>query len=424
MTENTLVVLLSTLVLFVSAMVYIAPLRKRERWQFWMAPMFVVFALGMNQSFALDGFVWYANQAVLYLCVVAMVNRCTKLSLAADFYCGVWILVSGGVIHELWMGLLLWQKWPREMWVYLLSLAAFSALCFFGIYKTIARWMPQGDLYQIGPRQLGSAWLLGGLCVGVSQYFLVPQPQELNHALFYLMIQCYCITLLYLQTELFKKSQMEQDLEVMYMLYSREQQQYAAACQNLRALEAKYAQVEQAVARMPQGGPEEKRPEEYGRFFDSMVRMHTGNHVLDVVLTEKAMLGELHQVQLSCVADGKLLDFMDVVDIYAIFSNALDNAIEAVQTLQEKNHRLIDVLVHSSQNFLVINISNPLASSLEFEEGLPVTTKKRSRVHGFGLKVLRYAVERYDGMFTVETGGGRFTLKVLIPMRSLEKKKK
>ncbi|MFR7377939.1 MAG: GHKL domain-containing protein [Oliverpabstia sp.] len=42
-----------------------------------------------------------------------------------------------------------------------------------------------------------------------------------------------------------------------------------------------------------------------------------------------------NHIQITCVADGKLLDFIHVTDLCSIFGNALDNAIEHVIMIPE-----------------------------------------------------------------------------------------
>lgn len=51
------------------------------------------------------------------------------------------------------------------------------------------------------------------------------------------------------------------------------------------------------------------------------------------------------------VADGTLLDFMDIMDICSIFGNALDNAIECELKIADKEKRLIHVTVSQQKNF-------------------------------------------------------------------------
>lgn len=64
------------------------------------------------------------------------------------------------------------------------------------------------------------------------------------------------------------------------------------------------------------------------------VSLQTGNRALDVVLMEKGLFCKNHEIQWSCMVDGSRMNFMKAEDIYGIFGNALDNAIEAVSRLR------------------------------------------------------------------------------------------
>lgn len=426
MRETSILLLLSTLVLFGAATIYILPLRKRDKWLWWMPVMFLLNLACMALNNSRDGMSWALGQLLQYGCLVLTVNRCTKLSIAADCYCAVWILVTGEAVHELWMSLRAFTPaLHATVGAQVVSMLVFTAACYVVISLTAARWMPDGDIYQIGPRQLISALLLGGLCVILSRYFLLPQEIHFGKALVYMLCQLYCISLLYLQTELFKKSKLEKDLEALNFLYSREAQQYAAARQNVQAVTRKCEELEQMITRMQQYLPDNACPETQSSIDDALracdTNIKSGNGVLDIVLTEKILLAEAYGIQVSCVADGKLLNFMEVVDIYALFSNALDNAIEAVRKLPDKDHRIIDVLIHENQNFLVINISNPMKESQQPDGEFPGPSRGRASLRGYGLRVLFHAVEKYHGIFHIEKRGGFFTLKVLIPLAQKEK---
>ena len=142
----------------------------------------------------------------------------------------------------------------------------------------------------------------------------------------------------------------------------------------------------------------------------------TGNEVLDTVLTEKSLFCEASGIQANCVADGHLLDFMDPVDLYTIFGNALDNAIESVSAIEDRTRRIIDVQVFSEKQMLVIQIINPIGQELTFDaEGLPVSTKEPNGYHGFGLRSIRHTAEKYGGFMTVKAEDGVFYLRLLLP---------
>lgn len=68
------------------------------------------------------------------------------------------------------------------------------------------------------------------------------------------------------------------------------------------------------------------------------------------------------------MADGAKLDFMKVEDIYAIFGNALDNAIRAVLELEDEMKRVISVKIVIQNSILMIQIQNYYSGKLRFEK--------------------------------------------------------
>lgn len=143
----------------------------------------------------------------------------------------------------------------------------------------------------------------------------------------------------------------------------------------------------------------------------------TGNQVLDTVLAAKAFICRKNEIQMTCVADGKLLEFMHVIDICSVFGNALDNAIESVIMLPEKEKRLIHVSVSAKKSFIYILVENYCEKKvINTGQRLPFTTKTDSKNHGFGLKSINYAVEKYEGSLNVSQRENWFLLEILIPI--------
>ena len=138
--------------------------------------------------------------------------------------------------------------------------------------------------------------------------------------------------------------------------------------------------------------------------------------MFDTILTEKSLYCKDRGIQVSCVADGSQMDFINTIDLYALLGNALDNAMEAVEKFCEIEKRQIDVLIYRQQNFLVMNIINPIPEHLVYEEELPVTTKGDKKIHGFGLRSMQYIVRKYDGFLNISEEDGCFSLKILMPI--------
>lgn len=146
-------------------------------------------------------------------------------------------------------------------------------------------------------------------------------------------------------------------------------------------------------------------------------QQHTGNPVLDVILTTKTRTCTEHGITLTAVADGKLLSDMSSMDIASLFGNALDNAIEATSKLPDKEQRLIRLALYGQGNFIVIRVENYFDSTLkkDAEGNLRTTKRNETSRHGFGVKSIRHIAQQYGGEVTIHAQDHWFTLTVLLP---------
>ena len=120
-------------------------------------------------------------------------------------------------------------------------------------------------------------------------------------------------------------------------------------------------------------------------------------------------------VELSVMADGEALASMSPTDLYALFGNALDNALEAARKVEEGRGRYISVVVRRAAGMVVVHVENSFAGEAPtFVDGLPQTTKADRANHGFGTLSVRRIAERYGGTATMACQGQVFTLDVLL----------
>ncbi len=142
----------------------------------------------------------------------------------------------------------------------------------------------------------------------------------------------------------------------------------------------------------------------------------TGNKVLDIILTGKSLYCSQNWIELTSVADGHAIDFMDDMDISTLFGNALDNAIESTSKIGKKEKRLIHLVVAKQNNFVRIRIENCYEEKLTFIDGMPLTTKSDAKNHGYGLKSIENTVKKYGGSVMIHAADGWFELRILIPV--------
>ena len=118
---------------------------------------------------------------------------------------------------------------------------------------------------------------------------------------------------------------------------------------------------------------------------------------------------------MSYIVDGKALSFMKDSDIYSLFGNAIDNAVEYLLTVDESK-RFIRINIKEIGKNLSIHIENYFEGNVTFKDGLPLTTKSDKNYHGFGMVSMRELVSSYEGDLFVKVKDGLFLLDILIPL--------
>ncbi|MCI8958063.1 MAG: sensor histidine kinase [Lachnospiraceae bacterium] len=212
----------------------------------------------------------------------------------------------------------------------------------------------------------------------------------------------------------------EHELSAMNAILKSQYDQYRNYQDSLDLIHMKYHDLKHQITALRAETDEERRRkwldamEEEVSAFETMHK--TGNQVLDTILAAKAFQCRKQKIQITCVADGKLLDHMHVTDICSMFGNALDNAIEHVTMLADEEKRLIHVSVSARKGFVFIKIENYCQEAIrKNENGFLDTTKADRQNHGYGLRSIYAAAQKYGGSADVTQENNWFELKILMP---------
>ncbi len=143
--------------------------------------------------------------------------------------------------------------------------------------------------------------------------------------------------------------------------------------------------------------------------------LNTGNASLDALLTRIWNQCRQQQILWTCMADGKALEFVDPFDLYIMIGNALDNAIECLCKIPEKEKRFLSINVRQKNSLILLSIRNYCQQMPELVQGLPVTTKEEKQEHGYGMKSIQEIVQKYDGQMQVRFEHHTFILNILLP---------
>ena len=205
----------------------------------------------------------------------------------------------------------------------------------------------------------------------------------------------------------------ELELDTVKKLLEEERRQYFFEKSMIEMVNIKCHDLKHQIASLDQEGQRKLREDirPVIEAYDSSFR--TGNVALDVVLTRENFNCKEKNVKLTCVANGACLQFISEVDVYSLFGNILDNAIEATEKLEDPEKRVISLTVTQEGYFVNIHAENYYSDKLTFTDGLPETTKLDTVYHGYGLKSIRMLVQKYEGSLKISTNEDRFVLDIL-----------
>ena len=319
-----------------------------------------------------------------------MIYACVEIDKKSALYCAVWSLLASQTAYECWHLVEVFFEWRgtpldlRSLPVMLAQLAA-GAFFYFVICTTLSRKMSYKGVYNIGPRQLTSAFFIGILFMFQAALLSGGQVVVLDRSLVMTMFvgQFYFLTLLYFQTEVFKLSAMQKEMDTLNLLYERQREQYQVARQNVQIINKRCHELKLQIAALRQMSSAPADPE------------------------LKAHIDESRRIQLNAVTDGSCLSFFEASDLYALFANMLDHAIESAVKVPEPERRCIDLLVCTRQSFVVVNVISP---------DRPAESADTRAAH-YAVKVTNRIVQKYKGTLTTESQNGFFAVKIIFPQR-------
>ncbi|CEO15062.1 sensor histidine kinase [Paraclostridium sordellii] len=142
---------------------------------------------------------------------------------------------------------------------------------------------------------------------------------------------------------------------------------------------------------------------------------NTGNMILDIILNEKQAKCNENDISLYCDINFSKCNFIEMTDVCSIFSNIIDNAIEACNKINngEKYIKIRGTVVKS---YYVIRCENSKINKIKIKNNKIITSKKDKFIHGIGLKSVKSSLKKYDGELEIEDFESEFLLQIYIPI--------
>ena len=142
------------------------------------------------------------------------------------------------------------------------------------------------------------------------------------------------------------------------------------------------------------------------------LQRYSSRHVLQVLFDDKVKEAAKQNIFVDIHNRDVKFENIEDFDLVTIFSNLLDNAVEAVATLSE-DKKTVTLSIRQIQQMMVIKIKNPAPQKFnKKEDGTLLSTKENHK--GLGLSSVRNTVEKYHGDMQIKYTDQMFSVIISI----------
>lgn len=229
------------------------------------------------------------------------------------------------------------------------------------------------------------------------------------------MIFCNLLIIV-LQMNFLMTDKMTRELDTIHSLWEKDRKTYEIGKEKMEALNLNLHDLRHLINRAKGATAEEVKAELEASVQEFGALIETGCNALDVVVNEKRRVCDDRGIELTIIADGRALNFMNDVDVYSMFGNILDNAIDAVSKFSDPDKKTVSLSVSCRNGNVIIREDNYCDYRIGFNNGLPMTTKKNKAKHGYGVKSIAMLAQKYGGAYSFSVHEEIFSLEISVPL--------
>ncbi|WP_243279130.1 sensor histidine kinase [Romboutsia sp. 1001713B170131_170501_G6] len=144
---------------------------------------------------------------------------------------------------------------------------------------------------------------------------------------------------------------------------------------------------------------------------------NTGNVLLDIIFHEKSKICIENGIDFNVGIDFSKCEFIEMIDISSIFSNLIDNAIEACNKIDDNNiEKYIIIKSTFIKGYYVVRCENSKTNKVIIKNNKIFTSKKDKFFHGIGLESIKSSIKKYNGELKFKDNEYKFIATIYIPV--------
>ena len=143
--------------------------------------------------------------------------------------------------------------------------------------------------------------------------------------------------------------------------------------------------------------------------------IYSKNEILNTVLLLKKIEAKKFDINMVYKIDKSIsLDSMKDSDVCKLFSNLLDNSIEASKKTDDKK---ILLKLCKRNDYIVLICENTYKEELRKNILGFLTTKENKKEHGYGIKIIKSIVNKYNGDMNIQEKDNIFRVVIILNIK-------
>lgn len=138
----------------------------------------------------------------------------------------------------------------------------------------------------------------------------------------------------------------------------------------------------------------------------------SGNTVIDAIINYMLQRAELLNAKIEVMVSFPEDSIMNPMDMNILFGNLLENALRAIEEIEDEEKRKIGIKINYKKGIVHIHIFNSYEGEIKRKGNQILTTKNDKIRHGIGLENVRQVVEKYQGNMDIDTRNQLFNVNI------------
>jgi hypothetical protein len=150
-----------------------------------------------------------------------------------------------------------------------------------------------------------------------------------------------------------------------------------------------------------------------------VVEKYCINYTCNLILCSYILKAKKEQIIVETKIDLHEKNTVSDMDLCVIFSNAIENAVNACKHIPSVNDRTLKIVCKSQNGKLFIQITNGYEGTVMFANGMPVRmavnmTTGTEENYGLGTKSIAAVTEKYGGVYSFTAKDGVFKTSIIL----------